>query len=231
MAIVRLGTVVNAISGSIGATTFAHTKGGTVARARLRQKQFRSAQHLVMRNIYSLLRLAWKDLTQIQRQAWSVVALQLPRANRLGQRNVLSGYQLFMRTNSLGAPEFPLAAPFPQYVNPPAFSNSTESVTQNLRIELSGNFAFDIFPIIFPLTFKLSISAARTFRAYETAAPKHYRVLVTVEPATAFADFKIPFIAKLGEPVLGEFIFVQTRLYRQNHQLPAPNTLRAFVVA
>ena len=231
MAIVRLGPVVAAISGSIGATTFAHTKGGTIARGKLRQKAFRAPQHLVIRNIYSHLRLAWKDLTQAQRQAWTVVALQLPRANRLGQRTVLSGYQLFMRTNSLGAPEFPAGDPLPQYTDPPSFSNATESMTENLRISLAGNYVFDIVPSIFPLTFKVSISAARSFRDYETAAPTHYRVLSTVEPATEFADFKSAFIAKLGEPTLGEFIFVQTRLYRANHILPAPNTLRAFVVA
>ncbi len=231
MAILRLGAVVNAISGSIGGTTFAHTKGGTVARAKPRQKKFLSAQHLVMRNIYSQLRIAWKALTPIQRQAWNVTALQLPRPNRLGQTTNLSGYLLFMKTNSLGAPEFPAVAPFPQYTDPLFFDNATESITTNLSISLAGGYNFDIVPIIFPLTFKVSISAARTFRPYETASPTHYRVLSTVEPATSGANFKTEFDEKLGEPALGEFIFVQTRLYRQNHILPAPNTLRAFVVA
>lgn len=229
MAIARMGPIVGAISGSIAGTTFANTKAGTVIRSKLRRTIQRSPQHLTILSLYARLRSAWRALTPSTQQAWTVAALQFPHRNRLGIGTRISGYALFIKANSTGAPFFPEFSPFPLYTTPPNLNVDSPSATVNLVMSLTGGYRFDIDPTIFPLTYKVSIAAARTFRNFPRAAASSYRTIDLIEPITQTALFTIPFNEIIGTPTLGEFIFVQTRLYRTNTPLPFPTILTAFV--
>ena len=211
MAIVRLGTVVAAISGSIGGTTFAHTKGGTVARAKLRQTKKTGFRNLQVRNDMSRQRGIWRGLTTIQRQAWTVAALQLPRANRLGQRNVMSGYQLFIRTNMF-ARRGP-ASPFtnmPDFTDVPDMTNKVPVETFDVVFSIANGYFYSAVPRI--LTTFLTVAAiygGRTFRDYPTGIVPPLRMFFQGVDLFTPQDITAPWNLHVGEPSVGEFVFVR----------------------
>lgn len=231
MAILRPGPIAAAISGSIAGTTFAHTKNGTIARGRLRRPRQRSQQHQTILNTYSALRTAWRALTANQQAAWRAAALTLPRANVLGISTLISGYNLFVRTNAEGKPLIDPAGTIPQFPDPPNFGLSSDTRVVNLVMSLSAQYTVDLDPNNLALVFSLEIAAARTFRPYRTAAPTHYRRIVHIDPAQSGAAFKSQFDDILGTPELGEFVFVRAQFHRTKNPPPAPTTLSAFVTA
>lgn len=211
MAIVKLGTVVNAISGSIQATTFAHTKSGTVARGKLRQTRLSGLQ-VKLRNDMSRQRAAWRGLTDQQQQAWRVVALQLPRANRLGQRNVLSGYQLFIRTNMDGqrgaTAEFTRLTPF---TDPPELIAQAPNAVTAVTFSVSGGYFYTAVQNQTSADNIVAIYGARTFRDYDTRQVPSLRLFFQGGDFVVPIDITDEWDEHIGPPTQGEFVFLRFR--------------------
>lgn len=231
MAIVRLGAIVNAMSGSIGATTFAHTKGGTVARALLRKPKNTKASQLSQRGFYAQVRRGWRFLTPAQQTAWGVAALQLPRANRLGQRNVLSGFALYVRLNTDGNLfKFP-GIPIPFHSNPPQLNVLAAMIGSNFIMSLSDRFGVTIVaPTGLPQTVG-SYYGARTHRDTQIRAAKSYRFFGLGFGPPPDIDFTSQWNSIIGPPELGELCFLKLRFAGQNALYSAPQIFSTFVVA
>lgn len=102
MALVRLGGGVHDIRGSIGGTVFSKNRSGNYIRARVTPVNPQSQRQNVMRAVTQDLSQRWSNvLTQAQRDEWEVYAAAIVRLNKLGAQIKLTGFNHFMRSNSI----------------------------------------------------------------------------------------------------------------------------------
>jgi len=102
MALIQTGVIVGNISGSLGSTTFSHNRSGKYIRNRTIPVNPNSARQVVVRSTLSALTTAWsQDLTQLQRDAWDLYGDNVVVKNRLGEDINLTGFNQFIRSNSV----------------------------------------------------------------------------------------------------------------------------------
>lgn len=102
MALVLYGGGVEAIRGSIGGTVFSRNRFGNYIRARTTPVNPQSTRQNVIRAAIMFLAPYWSGtLTQLQRDAWEVYAAAITRTNKLGGQIKLTGYNMFIRSNSI----------------------------------------------------------------------------------------------------------------------------------
>lgn len=97
MAIMRASPIIGAVSGRLGGTIAAQTKQGQVLKHRPAKINRRTAEALASRARFADQARAWQALTDAQRVEWNNFARQKPKANRLGQGRLLTGFQWFMK--------------------------------------------------------------------------------------------------------------------------------------
>lgn len=88
------------VSGSIGGMTGSHNKGGMYFRGRSIPTNPQTAFQTAVRNALTSLVNAWSGtLTQAQRDAWDVYAINTPTTNALGDTVTRSGQQEYIGAN------------------------------------------------------------------------------------------------------------------------------------
>jgi len=88
------------ISGSIGGTTYSHNRYGAYKRNRSIPVNPNTDRQVTVRNFMTLLSIAWQNvLTQDQRDAWNVYALNVTWKNKLNQTVHLTGLAHYVRSN------------------------------------------------------------------------------------------------------------------------------------
>lgn len=89
------------VSGSIGGTTFSHNRFGAYKRNRSIPVNPNTDLQVAVRNAVRSLSIAWQTiLTQVQRDAWELYADNVPWMNRLGQSVLLTGLNMYVRSNT-----------------------------------------------------------------------------------------------------------------------------------
>jgi len=96
MALVRFGTLTQAVSGRVGSLCFARQGGSPIVRTQPLYRSRDSQQALQNRAYFSASISAWRALTDSQRLTWTQAARQFPTPNRLGLSRQLSGFALFV---------------------------------------------------------------------------------------------------------------------------------------
>lgn len=110
MALVKYGGGIVQMSGSMAGNTFARNRFGNYVRARTVPVNPNSERQTNMRAIISDLVEHWNDtLTADQRDAWNSYAAAIAWQNKLGETIHLSGFNHFVRANSLRLLEGTLA--------------------------------------------------------------------------------------------------------------------------
>lgn len=95
-----LSGLITVGSGAVGGLVASHNKGGNYFRALVIPVNPQTPQQVLVRNSLSQLVGAWTNtLTQLQRDAWDLYALNVPVTDVLGQTISLSGQQHFIRSN------------------------------------------------------------------------------------------------------------------------------------
>ena len=88
-------------SGSIGGITYSHNQGGLYTRARTIPVDPASSFQLAVRNSVAQLVSRWRQvLTQLQRDAWDVFAVNTPVVNSFGDSVLISGQAWYIKANS-----------------------------------------------------------------------------------------------------------------------------------
>ncbi len=104
MAIIRLGPIVSAISGTVGSVVFIAGGRSTVARLRpvtlFKTSPFLARSKVRMQN----LQRHWSTLTTLQKDAWQTAANDINQTNSLGQASPMNGFQFFIMTNKVVFP-------------------------------------------------------------------------------------------------------------------------------
>lgn len=92
--------LVTQVSGSVGGTTYAHTKSGMYMRGRGIPTNPQTARQSQIRDAMSMYSAMWSTvLTQAQRDAWNQYAEAVLVANALGDQIQISGQNHYVRAN------------------------------------------------------------------------------------------------------------------------------------
>lgn len=101
MALIKTGGGVAQISGSIAGTTFSRNRFGAYARNRSLPVNPNTSSQQKVRSAVALLSGQWKNaLSDAQRAAWSTYAENVSVLNRLGDVVNLTGFNMYVRTNT-----------------------------------------------------------------------------------------------------------------------------------
>jgi len=102
MALVKFGGGITQMAGSIGGTTFARNRYGNYARSRTKPTNPNTARQQTIRSALAFLTERWSlTLTAAQRTAWNLYAANVTMLNRLGESVNLSGFNMYIRSNSI----------------------------------------------------------------------------------------------------------------------------------
>jgi len=102
MALVKFGGGIIQMSGSLAGNTYARNRYGNYARARTKPVNPNTALQQVVRSTVSNLADRWSQiLTADQRTAWNLYADSVEMKNRLGETIHLSGFNHYIRSNSI----------------------------------------------------------------------------------------------------------------------------------
>lgn len=90
--------IVNA-SGSTGATTFSHNKGGPYVRRKVIPVNPDTPAQTAVRNEFGSLSQQWRTLSETHRKGWNGAVGEFKKTNSLGAKITLSGLNLFKSLN------------------------------------------------------------------------------------------------------------------------------------
>lgn len=136
MAKVRLSSLVQGITGSIGGLTFANTTNGTVLKRRGIKVNQQTRKQLAARALWNRALVAWNALSTSTRNQWIALAEVVTWPTPLGQSRRLSGWQLFHKMYSPYAVATFYSTPLP--VAPPT-SGTSRQVAQPFLSIAAGN--------------------------------------------------------------------------------------------
>jgi len=137
MALIKFGAAIVDARGSIAGTTFSRNKSGAYVRARVKPVNPKSVRQEAARTILSYLAEYWhKTLSPTVRGHWETYAAAVPMLNKLGETIHLSGYNHFMRSNSVRMTSHPTAVNFaPTVLSLPAKDNELVCAEENITAQ------------------------------------------------------------------------------------------------
>ncbi len=102
MAIVKLGTMVVGIRGSIGGNTFSANKAGPYVKSWAKGANPATTDQSNARNTLVSFASNWRDLTQAERDGWDTYAALSAQdlTNSLGETYSISGFNWYVRINT-----------------------------------------------------------------------------------------------------------------------------------
>lgn len=101
MALVKFGPTITDARGSIAGTTFSRNRSGAYIRARVVPVNPSTEYQQTIRNILTQIVERWRStLTAAQRTAWGVYAAAINIPNKLGENQLLTGFNHFVRSNT-----------------------------------------------------------------------------------------------------------------------------------
>lgn len=99
MALVQLSSIVTAIKGSVGGTTYSNTRSGTAVKARLTGRKSINSKQLAALNSNKAPLVAWSELSFGPKQNWNDFASVYTFTDRFGVTKVLTGLNWFVMIN------------------------------------------------------------------------------------------------------------------------------------
>lgn len=142
MAVIKTGSIVADIRGSVGDDTYARNQGGLYIRARSSPTGEPTEDQLACQAAVTALSQYWSaTLTDQQRADWRTYAHQHPGPNRWGDLTITNGYTRFIRLNftryridtAVAFPDAPLGPP----IHPATFTFTAEDAGDTVTIDLS----------------------------------------------------------------------------------------------
>jgi hypothetical protein len=93
-------TIAGEASGSVGALTFSHNRGGAYIRNRVIPVNPNTKEQQAIRGFVATLTSYWlNSLTALKRAAWDTYALNVPLLDSLGEPRNAGGLGMFVRSN------------------------------------------------------------------------------------------------------------------------------------
>lgn len=129
------------MSGSVGGVTAGHNKGGQYLRNRSIPTNPNTARQQLVRSCLAECSQSWKLLTAAQRGRWEQYATATPLVNRLGESVTVSGFNMYVRTNTFLKSIRPVTAPVTEAPTSPGQSILPPLATQSpVYLRTNGDF-------------------------------------------------------------------------------------------
>lgn len=97
MAVIKYSGLVDQLRGKLNGTVFSRFNAGFNAYKKGQPSRWGSDTQQFMRQGFQEAARIWKNLTPVQRSAWTEIALNSPVANRLGEPALLPAYQYMLK--------------------------------------------------------------------------------------------------------------------------------------
>jgi hypothetical protein len=216
VAIIKLGPVVQAASGTIGATNFVNAARTVYIRKSRRSTNSTSKAQLLQQTAMNSLVRQWNSLTVSQRNTWTTAAKYFPHKNKLGIPATLTGREFFFFRNLRNLSAFNIAietSPPPMTMSPNYAGWSLANPDTN-TLTLTHNYGA---PAPLPL---LMWWGARTYSNAPRKLPTNWTPLWSGGTFASSTNILPMFVGNsgvlgavtirpLGRPSLNEIIFVK----------------------
>lgn len=208
MARIKTTAIVADIRNSINGTVFSKNRYGAYARTKVTPVNPQTSFQQDARQLLGNLSASWRGLTQEQRDAWIAAAPNFPQTDIFGDSQILSGQVLFVRLNqnlanmgfaAITSPPTPAAIP-------------VLSISDLLADSATPEISFNINTATVPAGFRLQVYATPSIPAGRSFVKNRYRYLGTFTATTNAVDITTAWIARFGELVPGQKLFVSARL-------------------
>lgn len=101
MALIKFGGGIVDARGSVAGNVFSRNRFGAYLRSRVVPVNPNSSLQQTVRAAVQTVTQRWKDvLTDAQRAAWAAYAAAIPWINKLGETQYLTGFNMYVRTNT-----------------------------------------------------------------------------------------------------------------------------------
>jgi hypothetical protein len=200
------GAIVVAGSGKVGGHVFTKNRGGAVMRTKVSPANAQTPRQSAVRNLFTTLSQAWKDLTQAQRDGWNAAVSNYARTDLFGSLRMPSGLNLFQRLNNVimnCGGSMITTAPLPGFVPEVTISAFTATVgTPSMSVTFNGPVVEDCAIIAFATA---PMSAGRSY------VKSDYRQIKIIQPAASSPENLLSaYVAKFGNTgAVGQKIFVK----------------------
>ncbi len=215
MAIFRQGPILTAVSGSIGALTFANSPRSPYVKTHARLRKRASAQTQTARNNYTAAVRAWRNADQDNRDQWIAAALTTTFRNSIGVLRNISGYQLWMRIQLLR-----LTSSLAILDSPPQMTTSTPIPNPQLNATVPGGIGYSAAPFD-PggSTFRM-FYGARAASIHVPAVFTYWRFLEAGFPLVGSTNLTTSWEAAFGALIEDDVVAVNAINFDADH-LPA----------
>lgn len=189
-------------SGSQAGTTSSRNRFGQYQRSRATPVNPNSPQQQAARNRLTAFSIAWRGLTDVQRESWESYALNHPFNDNLGQQIFLTGHQTYIGINSALSAAGLAAVTTPDLTAPPA-GPALGAVTTTVA-GFSVAFGTNPVPANEAYVFEASppLSAGRSFNS-------DFRVVKVRAAAAVNTLVKADMEAKFGTLAVGQKFFLR----------------------
>ncbi len=165
MAVVKYGSLVSEVRGSIGGVTFQRCGQSLSIRSNPSHVKAKSDMAMVCRARLQYLANKWSQLKKSSKDAWALAALDWPSFDRFGSPKILSGYQLFIYIQTYCVLcEESFSGVAPAYVPPPLwgatiadFSAADPALLINFASPGASNYKYLLF-LSMPFSYRTSTS-------------------------------------------------------------------------
>lgn len=205
---VKFGSIITAGRGTLGGHVYSENHYGPYARTKVNPAYVSNTYTQNVRNNFQAIQVAWRSLTQAQRDAWQAATPDYPKTDFTGTVYFLTGYNLFISINIPYYEEFGAILPDPPVKIVP---------TVDLSGTLSGSFGGGALDWVYNVApsetdVEIQIFSTRALSAGINYVSTELRLIDQVSAAGQASDsISAPWVTKFGAvvPVTGEAIFVK----------------------
>lgn len=215
---IKFGSIVTDGSGKLGGHVYSKNRGGNYIRTNKVPSNPRTAAQILARSRFGIASSGWKELSELQRNAWAEFAVNNPFTDSLGDQRHLSASSAYTRSanNLLNVGKSPITIP----------ADVNEGITFDLftatfsdpgvaQVELDG---VDISNMG---SAKLLVKASPPFPASQKYAANKLRIVGSydgsdIDAATSILDFSTNYADSIGGLVSGMRVAWEIHLIDSN---------------
>lgn len=213
MAKIKYSALVSDMRNKLNGSVMSKNRYGSYVRNKVTpvnpQTSFQQAARQVLGNLSS----SFRDLSLQAIKAWNSKAKEFPFTDIFGDTRHLTGQTLFVKLNAnlekIGLPrvtEAPSPTGFPVL----------ELVKVDIAIDSIADLTlvdFEVSPKVIPAGFSLVAYATPPLSKSRSFVKNEYRFMGAVTPSAAgIADISTPYIARFGDPIVGENVHIKIAL-------------------
>lgn len=219
--------LIGRLSRSAGSTTASHNRFGAYLRNRVIPTNPQTAKQTAVRGSLATSSMAWKALTQAQREGWTALGASIVKTDSLGETYTLNGLQAFVLANRNR-----FTTGLGQLSDAPALPAITGLTTLSMTASILA-MVITFAPTPIGATFSLLFSVTPGVSAGISFMPRsRYKlVLATALNAATGSDILAAYTALYGIPIVGQKIFLTALVLHEASGITGPPFHASVIVA